>query len=70
MLKRASSSLIVLALALALTGTVLAQEPVLPHDSDPTWRATYWNNTTLSGPPALQRDESELNHDWGGGSPH
>jgi hypothetical protein len=68
MLKRIS--LLVLALTLALTGTVLAQEPVLPHDSDPSWRATYWNNTTLGGPPALQQDESELNHDWGSGSPH
>jgi hypothetical protein len=76
MLKRTSLrvgltvGLLVLALALALTGTVLAQEPVLPQDSDPTWRASYWNNTTLSGPPVLQQDESELNHDWGSGSPH
>jgi hypothetical protein len=58
------------ALILMVTGTVLAQEPVLPNESDPAWRAYYWNNVTLSGTPALERQESDLNHDWGTGSPH
>jgi hypothetical protein len=61
--------LIVLVLALLTTNTALAQEPFTPQHSDPTWRASYWNNTTLSGSPALQRDETSLNHDWGSGSP-
>jgi uncharacterized protein YraI len=34
------------------------------------WEAKYWNNTTMSGTPALQRQESDLNHDWSEGSPH
>ncbi|HEX6383037.1 MAG TPA: PA14 domain-containing protein [Anaerolineae bacterium] len=37
--------------------------------ADSSWEARYWNNRTLSGDPALQRTESELNHDWGDGSP-
>lgn len=69
MLKRAPL-LISLILVLTFTGTTLAQEPVLPHDSDPTWQVSYWNNQTLSGEPVLQREETNLDHDWGTGSPH
>jgi LysM repeat protein len=34
-----------------------------------TWQASYWNNAALSGPPALERSEVNLDHDWGSGSP-
>jgi hypothetical protein len=61
--------LVVLSLSLSVTGTALAQDPVLPAHSDPAWRASYWNNTTLSGSPAVQRSEADLKHDWGAGSP-
>lgn len=38
--------------------------------SGPRWNATYWNNTSLSGSPALQRVElSAPNFNWGQGSP-
>lgn len=33
------------------------------------WQAQYFNNRTLSGSPALERGESGVNQDWGGGSP-
>lgn len=33
------------------------------------WHAQYWNNTELSGIPALERTEAELNHIWDTGSP-
>ncbi len=34
------------------------------------WTAWYWNNTSLSGSPALQRSESNTpNYNWGSGSP-
>lgn len=33
------------------------------------WRAEYFNNTTLSGVPALVRDEGQPNYTWGWGSP-
>jgi len=48
----------------------LAQGGVIVQHSDPSWQATYWNNTSLSGSPALERQETDINHDWGGGSPH
>ena len=67
MLKR-FSLFVSLAMVLAMTGTALAQGPGPQHTS-PTWQATYWNNMTLSGTPALVRDESDLDYDWGDGSP-
>ncbi len=33
------------------------------------WRAEYFNNTNLSGSPALVRDEGQPNLNWGYGSP-
>jgi hypothetical protein len=41
-----------------------------PLHSDPNWQVSYWNNTALSGPASLQRQEAHLNWDWGWGSPH
>ena len=35
----------------------------------PNWKAEYFNNTSLSGAPALVRDDRYLNQDWGTGSP-
>ena len=68
MIKR-MSFLMAVVIALAMTGTAWAQGPVGPQHSDPGWQATYWNNTDLSGPPALQRAEGNLDYDWGTGSP-
>ncbi len=31
--------------------------------------AEYWNNKTLTGPAALTRNETTIDHDWGMGSP-
>jgi hypothetical protein len=42
---------------------------VRPAVSDPTWQATYWNNSTLSGTPTLQRSDAQLDFIWGGGAP-
>lgn len=61
--------LTVLVLVLLGTGSVLAQGPVEPQHTDPYWHAVYWNNTSLSGSPALERNESALDHNWGTGSP-
>ncbi len=33
------------------------------------WKGEYYNNVTLSGAPALVRDDPAVNFDWGGGSP-
>lgn len=52
------------------TPAVQAQDtPVKAADSDPTWRARYWNNKDLAGNPVVERDEKEINYNWGGGSP-
>lgn len=33
------------------------------------WEGKYWNNRSLSGNPALVRQDGSINFDWGGGSP-
>jgi hypothetical protein len=33
------------------------------------WRGQYFNNMTLSGSPAFERDDAQVNLDWGNGSP-
>lgn len=33
------------------------------------WRGEYFNNTTLSGTPALVRNDDKIDFNWGGGSP-
>jgi hypothetical protein len=60
------------AFVFVLASTVYAQEPwpPQPQDSDPFWRVSYWNNTTLSGDPVVQTTEENLDWDWGVGSPH
>lgn len=37
--------------------------------ADSAWRAQYFNNKSLSGTPVLQRDEQNINWDWGYGAP-
>ena len=55
-------------LLLSVTGPALAQD-ITPQHTDPGWQVAYWNNTTLSGPPVLQRTEGNLDYNWGTGSP-
>lgn len=52
---------VILVLLLASSATLYA---------DSGWDAKYWNNTTLSGDPVLQRNESKLDHNWGDDRPH
>jgi hypothetical protein len=35
----------------------------------PGWRAEYYNNMELAGQPVLVRNEPQISHDWGTGSP-
>jgi hypothetical protein len=70
MYKRFGVSLsLVLLVILASTPIALAQGGVTPQHTAPYWQAAYWNNTSLSGQPILQRNDAELNFDWGAGSP-
>jgi hypothetical protein len=61
---------IVLVLALLVPASALAQEPVNPQNSDPYWDTSYWSNMDLSGTPAVVTLETDINHNWGTGSPY
>jgi hypothetical protein len=63
--------LIGMAMFLVLAGTASAQgqEPPVKH-SAPYWNVAFWNNMTLSGTPALQMTHTQIDFDWGSGSPH
>jgi hypothetical protein len=67
-MKRSILLLCGLMVILAIGSPALAQGNGIEH-SDPAWEASYWNNTTLSGAPVLQRSETYLDYDWGDGSP-
>lgn len=69
---RALALLFVLALAAGLlpAAPAYAQDgPVRAAASDPYWNAVYFNNTSLAGDPILTRTESNLDYNWGFGSP-
>ena len=63
-------SLIILIPVLILGHPALAQGGVIVQHTAPYWQASYWNNTSLPGLPVLERQETNLHHDWGSGSPH
>lgn len=67
MLKRIS--LISLLLFLLMMATPAVAQGPGPQHSDPVWQASYWNNIALSGPPALQRTEPDIDYAWGMNSP-
>jgi PA14 domain len=56
------SALVVIALALALP-------PATAGATDSAWRGQYFANQVLSGTPALERSDADLNFNWGWGSP-
>lgn len=50
------------------TGPPPATATPIP-DQFPQWRASYFTNRNLAGAPALVRNETEVNFNWGYGSP-
>lgn len=68
MLKHSRFFIVGLVLTWLLTGTALAQD-VTPQHTDPGWQVAYWNNMNLSGPPVLQRTDTNLDFNWGTGAP-
>lgn len=66
------SALTALILLLALIPPAVAQTPHSPPSQPvtPYWDVSYWNNTSLSGEPAVRTTDRHLDHDWGRGSPH
>jgi hypothetical protein len=61
--------LMALLLTSLLVGSVVEAQGPSVQRSDPFWQAAYWNNTSLSGSPVLERSESTLDYSWGTGSP-
>jgi len=61
-----------LILILALTHPALARPSPSPPSQPvtPYWDVAYWNNTSLSGEPAVRTTDRHLDHDWGLGAPH
>lgn len=41
-----------------------------PHSGSGAWTAQYFNNTSLTGTPALTVQEQSPVHDWGSGAPY
>ncbi len=51
--------------ATAVATATAAPTPIVITD----WRGDYWTNSTLSGEPALVRNDAAVFFDWGSGSP-
>ncbi|RIK34783.1 MAG: hypothetical protein DCC55_32335 [Chloroflexi bacterium] len=64
-MRRKVSSVILLFVLLS-AGLLL---PQVLHAQVGQWQALYWTNTTFGGEPELVRTESQINHEWGTGSP-
>ena len=56
-------------LLLALLSPLAAVARTEMQQADLTWTATYWDNVNLSGTPVLTREERDVVHAWGTGSP-
>lgn len=59
-----------LAAVVLLAGLLWAGSPAVTEAADANWTARYWNNRNLSGDPVIRREESAIDHDWGGGGPN
>lgn len=55
--------------AVMLVGLLAMRSAAPAAAANTAWTATYWNNRTLNGTAVLQRQESDLNYDWGDGAP-
>ncbi len=55
--------------ALLLVALAWGSTAVTSQAADANWEVKYWNNKNLSGDPVLQRPESNLDYNWGQGSP-
>ncbi len=50
--------------------TTTTTVPATTACTDPTkWAVSYWDNTTLTGPPAAEVCEAAVSHDWVAGGP-
>ncbi|HSM54569.1 MAG TPA: PA14 domain-containing protein [Candidatus Sulfomarinibacteraceae bacterium] len=64
--KRFIGFLAAILLLLAGGSAALAQSET---PTEAQWYARYWNNTTMIGPPVLERNETAIDYDWGFDAP-
>ena len=69
MLLKKRPTILTILMALLLMLGVATVEAQGETPAEVNWLAQYWNNVNLSGEVAVTRTETELNHDWGQGSP-
>jgi uncharacterized protein YgiM (DUF1202 family) len=51
------------------SGSALAQLAWERLEGYPDWKTEYYDNRKLNGDPVLVRNETEIDHNWGSGSP-
>lgn len=64
---RAGAAIIRLSIVLTTSPIAVPTATAIPFFGD--WRGDYFNNPTLSGAPAITRNDREINFNFGGGSP-
>jgi hypothetical protein len=57
------------AISLSWTPIATTTPPTTPPQAIANWRAEYFNNTGLSGSPALVRDDAAIDFNWGSATP-
>ncbi len=65
--------------AITVTATITPTATATPTPATPTpsptatpaiaWQAQYWNNRNLEGDPTITQQESDIDYNWGEGSP-
>ena len=60
---------VILALLLILMMVPVATYAAPAQQTMTNWRAEYYDNAELAGPPRISRVDASVNHDWGLGSP-
>lgn len=55
--------------ALVMLLSALPVQTVRAQAAQIGYQAFYWNNASFTGTPVLSRNESQINFNWGGGSP-
>jgi len=60
---------LVVLLIIATVREASAYQGYSPQHGDSAWQVSFWNNTTLSGNPVLTGTQSQIDFNWGVGSP-
>ncbi len=67
--RRRARSTLSIGLMMLLLASLLLSVPTTSAQTPAPWRGEYYNNTNLSGSPALVRMDAAINFDWGDNPP-